>query len=153
MFFESTLYEYDDMMHIVFYICVMVDYVFLDFLFLPVQTLTMISSKLNNKYWKTLDRSSCNSADDFNKTFPGLVDIYSNVSCDCSFSKNSVCHVTHMYDSILTFFKFNMSICYNIRGKELSIIVILCSCTKGKTEKLKIMILKWINISIDLCST
>ncbi|XP_017257623.1 probable LRR receptor-like serine/threonine-protein kinase At1g53430 isoform X1 [Daucus carota subsp. sativus] len=61
-----------------------------------VQTLTMISLKLNNKHWKTLDRRSCNRPDDFNRTFPPLVDIYSNVSCDCSFSRKSVCHVTHI---------------------------------------------------------
>ncbi|XP_074356866.1 putative LRR receptor-like serine/threonine-protein kinase At1g53440 [Apium graveolens] len=59
-----------------------------------VQTLQLISSKLNNKYWRALNQSSCRRPEDFNVSF--LEKIYSNVSCDCSFNSNSVCHVTYI---------------------------------------------------------
>ncbi|KAL8126729.1 hypothetical protein AgCh_013852 [Apium graveolens] len=60
---------------------------------LLVQTLRIISSKLFNPYW-TLSRSSCSNPGDFNAIFTST--ILSNVSCDCSFDDNSVCHVTHI---------------------------------------------------------
>lgn len=75
---------------------------------MTVQILRMISAKLNNSYWSpNLNRSSCSRSADFNKTF-GQLDVYSNVSCDCSFNNSSVCHVTHMYDPILIFSTFSV---------------------------------------------
>ncbi|GFQ06869.1 probable LRR receptor-like serine/threonine-protein kinase at1g53440 [Phtheirospermum japonicum] len=59
-----------------------------------VEVLRTISSTLQNNHW-TISRSSCTDANGFNMTIvPG--DIESNVTCDCSFSNNTVCHVTNI---------------------------------------------------------
>lgn len=70
------------------------------FLFLTVRTLEIISLKLHNIHWN-LSSSSCSNAENFNVTFG--FNKFSEVNCDCSFSNNSVCHVTRMYDPLLLF--------------------------------------------------
>lgn len=57
-----------------------------------VKVLQTISSKLQNPHW-TLSSSSCSSG--FNKTIVDG-DIYSGVACDCSFNRNTTCHVTNI---------------------------------------------------------
>lgn len=89
--------------------------IFWTFLCMTVQALLKISSKLNNKHWKTLNQSSCSRPGDFNVTFGD--NIYSNVNCDCSFNNNSVCHVTHMYDPILTFLIFSVNLLKHYRER------------------------------------
>ncbi|CAA3012107.1 probable LRR receptor-like serine threonine-kinase At1g53430 [Olea europaea subsp. europaea] len=59
-----------------------------------VQVLERISSRLQNKYWN-VTRRSCSESTGFNMTIWGD-DVYSNVTCDCSFVNNTVCHVTHI---------------------------------------------------------
>nr|XP_027126996.1 probable LRR receptor-like serine/threonine-protein kinase At1g53430 [Coffea arabica] len=56
-----------------------------------VQVLQTISSKLQITNWN-LSRSSCSEGSGLNRTFGD--GIYSNVTCNCSFSANTVCHVT-----------------------------------------------------------
>ncbi|KAL3508791.1 hypothetical protein ACH5RR_028192 [Cinchona calisaya] len=56
-----------------------------------VQALQTISSKLRNTYWD-VSRSSCSGGGGLNQTF--AYNSYSNVTCDCSFIDNTVCHVT-----------------------------------------------------------
>lgn len=70
---------------------------------LTVQVLERISSRLQNKYWN-VTRRSCSESTGFNMTIWGD-DVYSNVTCDCSFVNNTVCHVTHMYALTLFLFK------------------------------------------------
>ncbi|CAK9160729.1 unnamed protein product [Ilex paraguariensis] len=57
-----------------------------------VRALETISSKLQNRYWN-VSRSSCSSGG-LNGTIAG--GFISNVTCDCTFSDNSVCHVTRI---------------------------------------------------------
>ncbi|CAI9757115.1 unnamed protein product [Fraxinus pennsylvanica] len=59
-----------------------------------VRVLETISSRLQNKYWNATQRS-CRDGTGFNMTIWGN-DVYSNVTCDCSFVNNTVCHVTHI---------------------------------------------------------
>ncbi|XP_022877328.1 probable LRR receptor-like serine/threonine-protein kinase At1g53440 [Olea europaea var. sylvestris] len=59
-----------------------------------VQVLQTISSRLQNKHWNPT-RRSCSEGTGFNVTIWGD-DVYSNVTCDCSFVNNTVCHVTHI---------------------------------------------------------
>ncbi|KAL2496548.1 putative LRR receptor-like serine/threonine-protein kinase [Forsythia ovata] len=59
-----------------------------------VQVLETISSRLQNKWWN-VTRTSCSEGTGFNTTFVDTK-IYSNVTCDCSFVSNTVCHVTHI---------------------------------------------------------
>ncbi|XP_059275010.1 probable LRR receptor-like serine/threonine-protein kinase At1g53430 [Lycium ferocissimum] len=56
-----------------------------------VNVLKTISSKLQNKYWNGISRASCREGKGFNKTVYDK--IFSNVTCDCSFNSNSICHV------------------------------------------------------------
>ncbi|CAN4096958.1 unnamed protein product [Withania somnifera] len=57
-----------------------------------VNVLKTISSKLENKYWN-VSRDSCTLGRGFNMTDPTYDKVISNVTCDCSFSNRSVCHV------------------------------------------------------------
>ncbi|KAL3849316.1 hypothetical protein ACJIZ3_011198 [Penstemon smallii] len=59
-----------------------------------VQVLRRISSGLQYNYLN-ISQSSCIDATPFNNTFVSS-DIGSNVTCDCSFNNNTLCHVTHM---------------------------------------------------------
>ncbi|GMH24266.1 hypothetical protein Nepgr_026109 [Nepenthes gracilis] len=59
-----------------------------------VQTLRIISAKLNNGYWNVSQTSCNNGAQSFNRNFTGK--ILSNVTCDCSFSRRTICHVTNI---------------------------------------------------------
>ncbi|KAL7087501.1 hypothetical protein ACP275_13G071200 [Erythranthe tilingii] len=58
-----------------------------------VRILETISSKLQNSYWN-ISRSSCTEPSGFNTTWARQ--IYSGVACDCSFSNNTLCHVTNI---------------------------------------------------------
>uniref|UniRef100_A0A7N0SY13 non-specific serine/threonine protein kinase n=1 Tax=Kalanchoe fedtschenkoi TaxID=63787 RepID=A0A7N0SY13_KALFE len=59
-----------------------------------VATLRAISSKLKvEKYWTGISQSSCSRSQGLNATFG---DFISSVTCDCSFSNNTVCHVTNI---------------------------------------------------------
>ncbi|KAK4484663.1 hypothetical protein RD792_007252 [Penstemon davidsonii] len=60
-----------------------------------VQALQRISSGLQNNYWNNISRSSCVEATAFNRTYVAG-DIYSSVTCDCSFNNNTLCHVTNI---------------------------------------------------------
>ncbi|KAL8131838.1 hypothetical protein AgCh_007667 [Apium graveolens] len=55
-----------------------------------VQTLKAIATKLEIKHWRVI-RSSCGADGGFRGDFPEKL---SNVTCDCTFTNNSVCHVT-----------------------------------------------------------
>ncbi|KAK1404903.1 putative LRR receptor-like serine/threonine-protein kinase [Heracleum sosnowskyi] len=59
-----------------------------------VQTLEAIATKLNIKHWD-VKRSSCSGGGGLSVVFD-IPQPLSNVTCDCSFSNNSVCHVTHI---------------------------------------------------------
>ncbi|XP_034678461.1 probable LRR receptor-like serine/threonine-protein kinase At1g53440 [Vitis riparia] len=54
-----------------------------------VQTLKTISTKLNYKYWN-IGQSSCSGG--FNRAIDD--NSYSNVTCNCTFNEETVCHVT-----------------------------------------------------------
>ncbi|GAB2284340.1 hypothetical protein Dimus_018799, partial [Dionaea muscipula] len=57
------------------------------------QALKIISVKLKNTYWKEVSVASCSDQGrTFNKTIANS--IFSNVTCDCSFNRATVCHVT-----------------------------------------------------------
>lgn len=58
-----------------------------------VQALQTISSKLQNRFW-SVSRSSCSGGGNLNATITSKIG--SNVTCDCSFNSNTVCHVTHI---------------------------------------------------------
>ncbi|KAJ6966275.1 hypothetical protein NC652_003983 [Populus alba x Populus x berolinensis] len=60
-----------------------------------VQILQTISNKLKNKNWTTIDRTSCSSAQWklYISDPPKNDRIQSNVTCDCTFENNTVCHV------------------------------------------------------------
>ncbi|KAM7498587.1 hypothetical protein LguiA_023001 [Lonicera macranthoides] len=62
-----------------------------------VQALETISLQLQNRYWRNISRSSCSGGGGLNEIMYRNVnrdrDFLSNVTCDCSFSNNSVCHV------------------------------------------------------------
>lgn len=55
-----------------------------------VETLKTISTKLHNTRWK-ISRNSCNPGSGLNETVAKY--IKRNVTCDCSFNNNTVCHV------------------------------------------------------------
>ncbi|KAF3442366.1 hypothetical protein FNV43_RR16282 [Rhamnella rubrinervis] len=58
-----------------------------------VQTLQTISDKLQNTFWKNISRNSCiTRTEDLNVTIAGD-DIISNITCNCSFSNGTVCHI------------------------------------------------------------
>ncbi|KAJ8451554.1 LOW QUALITY PROTEIN: hypothetical protein Cgig2_018188 [Carnegiea gigantea] len=60
-----------------------------------VKALQIISGKLKNQYWKTVSPTSCDDGGTtFNKTF--AENILANVTCDCSFNRGTVCHVTNI---------------------------------------------------------
>ncbi|XP_074290162.1 putative LRR receptor-like serine/threonine-protein kinase At1g53430 isoform X1 [Silene latifolia] len=59
-----------------------------------VESLKIISNKLKNTYWSVSQTSCSDGGRSFNKTFGAY--ILSNVTCDCSFKRNTVCHVTHI---------------------------------------------------------
>ncbi|KAL3633888.1 hypothetical protein CASFOL_022650 [Castilleja foliolosa] len=59
-----------------------------------VEVLRTISSTLHNNHWN-ISRSSCTDSNGFNITIVP-VNIESNVTCDCSFINNTVCHVTNI---------------------------------------------------------
>ncbi|KAG5254847.1 LRR receptor serine/threonine-protein kinase [Salix suchowensis] len=61
-----------------------------------VEILQTISSKLKNNNWTTINRTSCDSAQwkQFISDPPKNDRIQSNVTCDCTFQNNTVCHVT-----------------------------------------------------------
>ncbi|KAK9269081.1 hypothetical protein L1049_000849 [Liquidambar formosana] len=64
--------------------------------FLPeeeVQTLVTISTKLQNKHWN-ISRTSCTQSPGLNVNITRI--ILSNVTCNCSFNSNTVCHVTNI---------------------------------------------------------
>eukprot|EP00261_Vitis_vinifera_P031437 XP_019072680.1 PREDICTED: probable LRR receptor-like serine/threonine-protein kinase At1g53440 isoform X4 [Vitis vinifera] len=56
-----------------------------------VQTLKTISTKLNYKYWN-IGQGSCSGG--FNRAIDD--NSYSNVTCNCTFNKGTVCHVTNI---------------------------------------------------------
>ncbi|KAL6311069.1 hypothetical protein AAG906_026905 [Vitis piasezkii] len=56
-----------------------------------VQTLRTISTKLNYKYWN-IGQGSCSGG--FNRAIDD--NSYSNVTCNCTFNKGTVCHVTNI---------------------------------------------------------
>ncbi|XP_011002771.1 PREDICTED: probable LRR receptor-like serine/threonine-protein kinase At1g53430 [Populus euphratica] len=60
-----------------------------------VQILQTISDKLKNNNWTTIDRTSCSSAQWklYISDPPKNDRIQSNVTCDCTFENNTVCHV------------------------------------------------------------
>lgn len=58
-----------------------------------VQVLQTISSKLQITYWD-VSRSSCREGRGLNQTLRD--GIFGNLTCDCSFSANTVCHVTNI---------------------------------------------------------
>ena len=60
-----------------------------------VQTLEAIAKKLNVKHWD-VKRSSCSGGGGLSVVF-NISQALSNVTCDCKFNNNSVCHVTNMY--------------------------------------------------------
>ncbi|KAK1404902.1 LRR receptor serine/threonine-protein kinase [Heracleum sosnowskyi] len=60
-----------------------------------VQTLKAIAVKLKIKHWD-VKRSSCSGGGGLSVVFD-IPQPLSNVTCDCSFSNNSVCHVTHIH--------------------------------------------------------
>ncbi|KAJ6966276.1 hypothetical protein NC652_003983 [Populus alba x Populus x berolinensis] len=64
-----------------------------------VQILQTISNKLKNKNWTTIDRTSCSSAQWklYISDPPKNDRIQSNVTCDCTFENNTVCHVISLY--------------------------------------------------------
>ncbi|KAK1404905.1 LRR receptor serine/threonine-protein kinase [Heracleum sosnowskyi] len=57
-----------------------------------VQTLKAIATKLEIKHWR-VTRSSCGGDGGFQG---GFLEKLSNVTCNCTFSNNSVCHVTNI---------------------------------------------------------
>ncbi|KAL1821386.1 hypothetical protein ACET3Z_016255 [Daucus carota] len=57
-----------------------------------VQTLKAIATKLNIKHWD-VKSTSCSGGGGFQGAFAPKA---SNVTCDCTFSNNSVCHVTNI---------------------------------------------------------
>ncbi|CAN1335344.1 Probable LRR receptor-like serine/threonine-protein kinase At1g53430, partial [Linum perenne] len=57
-----------------------------------VEALEVISRKFQNTEWNAIRRNSCGSPE-WNRTII-TGDIESNVTCDCSFSSGTVCHVT-----------------------------------------------------------
>ncbi|KAM3382620.1 putative LRR receptor-like serine/threonine-protein kinase isoform X1 [Capsicum galapagoense] len=57
-----------------------------------VNVLKLISSKLENKIWN-VSRDSCTQGRSFNWIDPTYDKVISNVTCDCSFNRSSVCHV------------------------------------------------------------
>uniref|UniRef100_A0A6N2KPZ1 non-specific serine/threonine protein kinase n=1 Tax=Salix viminalis TaxID=40686 RepID=A0A6N2KPZ1_SALVM len=61
-----------------------------------VEILQTISNKLKNNNWTTINRTSCDSAQWklFISDPPKNDRIQSNVTCDCTFQNNTVCHVT-----------------------------------------------------------
>ncbi|CAN0891256.1 Probable LRR receptor-like serine/threonine-protein kinase At1g53430 [Linum grandiflorum] len=59
-----------------------------------VETLAAISRKFQNTGWNAIRRNSCGSPEWNRAIIAG--DIESNVTCDCSFSSGTVCHVTVM---------------------------------------------------------
>ncbi|KAJ7014551.1 hypothetical protein NC653_003997 [Populus alba x Populus x berolinensis] len=64
-----------------------------------VQILQTISNKLKNNNWTTIDRTSCSSAQWklYISDPPKNDRIQSNVTCDCTFENNTVCHVISLY--------------------------------------------------------
>ncbi|XP_074370492.1 putative LRR receptor-like serine/threonine-protein kinase At1g53440 isoform X2 [Apium graveolens] len=88
--------------------CLIYVYLFLDFLFMhdlgcvaqllpthEVQTLEAIAVKLNITHWD-VKRSSCSDGGGLSVVFD-IPQPLSNVTCDCSFSNNTVCHVTRIH--------------------------------------------------------
>ncbi|KAK1375422.1 putative LRR receptor-like serine/threonine-protein kinase [Heracleum sosnowskyi] len=59
-----------------------------------VQTLEEIAMKLNIKHWD-VKRNSCSGGGGLSVVF-NIPQAISNVTCDCTFSNNSVCHVTNI---------------------------------------------------------
>ncbi|WOG98458.1 hypothetical protein DCAR_0417801 [Daucus carota subsp. sativus] len=59
------------------------------------QTLRAIAVKLNIKHWD-VKRSSCSGGGGLSVLFD-IPQPLSNVTCDCTFSNHSVCHVTHIH--------------------------------------------------------
>lgn len=57
-----------------------------------VKLLQIISSKLQNRHWN-VSRTSCTQRTGFNMTDGTNNKIMSNVTCDCTFNSNTVCHV------------------------------------------------------------
>ncbi|KMT13253.1 hypothetical protein BVRB_4g085150 isoform C [Beta vulgaris subsp. vulgaris] len=61
-----------------------------------VETLNIISRKLENTFWHEINQTSCiNVNQSFNRYYDNKANL-SNVTCDCSFNSGVVCHVTHM---------------------------------------------------------
>ncbi|XP_048131374.1 probable LRR receptor-like serine/threonine-protein kinase At1g53430 [Rhodamnia argentea] len=58
-----------------------------------VDTLNTIATKMQNKHWN-VSETSCNEGVGLNVTFTSGV--ISNVTCNCSFSNGTVCHVTNI---------------------------------------------------------
>ncbi|WOG89745.1 hypothetical protein DCAR_0208984 [Daucus carota subsp. sativus] len=58
------------------------------------QTLEAIAKKLNVKHWD-VKRSSCSGGGGLSVVF-NISQALSNVTCDCKFNNNSVCHVTNI---------------------------------------------------------
>lgn len=60
------------------------------------RALQVVSSKLKNKYWTDVHQTSC--IDEGRRTFYKYLapTILSNVTCNCSFSQGTVCHVTNI---------------------------------------------------------
>lgn len=79
---------------------------------MTVQTLEEIATKLNIAHWD-VKRNSCSGGGGLSVVF-NIPQALSNVTCDCTFINNSVCHVTNMYvlPSIATCLKFILAYFY-----------------------------------------
>ncbi|OWM88575.1 hypothetical protein CDL15_Pgr002342 [Punica granatum] len=64
-------------------------------LWLAVDALNTISTKLNNTYWPKVSQTSCSGSGGFNNVLYAS-SILNNVTCNCSYSNGSVCHVTNI---------------------------------------------------------
>ncbi|XP_031404181.1 probable LRR receptor-like serine/threonine-protein kinase At1g53440 isoform X2 [Punica granatum] len=60
-----------------------------------VDALNTISTKLNNTYWPKLSQTSCSRSGGFNNVIYAS-NVLNNVTCNCSYSNGSVCHVTNI---------------------------------------------------------
>ncbi|EXB54099.1 putative LRR receptor-like serine/threonine-protein kinase [Morus notabilis] len=64
-----------------------------------VQTLQTISRKLElSRFWNNISDASCNRLnEDFNNTIIVESKIFHNVSCECSYENNTVCHINRIF--------------------------------------------------------
>jgi hypothetical protein len=65
--------------------------------YVAVKSLQAISDKLKNVKWNVTERSCIDDGGFNNDKIDTENDIVRDVSCDCNFQNNTVCHVTSMY--------------------------------------------------------